>query len=57
MKKFVLKMSFSIAFVATVGFLSYNAQNKEKLSDLSLSNVEALAQGEIIVGPFCASDF
>lgn len=57
MKKFVLKMFLSIAFVAAAGFLSYNAQNEAKLSDLSLSNIEALAQGEIIVGPFCASAY
>lgn len=40
----------AVAFVA--GYATYNAQKPKVVSDLVMENVEALATGEVIVGPW-----
>lgn len=53
MKK-VLKFSFIAAVAVAAGYTAYShSQKAEALSDVALSNVEALARGEIEVGPIC----
>ena len=43
-----------VAVVALVGGINvFNAQKSESLSDIALANVEALAEGEVIVGMPC----
>ena len=43
-----------IAVVALIsGINVFNAQKSESLSDIALANVEALAEGEVIVGMPC----
>lgn len=37
------------AFVA--GYCVYTSQQETEMSDLAMANVEALASGEVIVGP------
>lgn len=47
MKKKVLSGLFALAFLATVGFgVNKSMKSDANLSDLTLSNVEALANGE-----------
>ena len=54
MKKIIL----SVAVVATAAIAGWNYQQNQQsveLSDLAMENVEALATGEVIVGPwYCA---
>ena len=45
MKK-MIKIAFVAAFVAIAGYGVYTNQKSETLSDLTLANVEALAQSE-----------
>ena len=54
MKKNILKATLvaAIGLVASVNV--YNAQQSDAMSELALANVEALAQGEVIVGMPCA---
>lgn len=56
MRKKVLGMIAFVAISAMVGYNGYTAQNNnEKLSDLALVNVEALAANSEIVIPYiCA---
>ena len=43
------------AFAWVAGYSVYQSQQKEQMSDNALENVEALAGGEVIVGPYyCA---
>ena len=55
MKKF-LKLTFIAAVAVAAGYTAYNqSQKAETLSDLALANVEALASGEVTIGPwYCA---
>lgn len=46
MKTTILKLIFSAALIVVAGITLYRAQEKEMLSDITLSNVEALARGE-----------
>lgn len=47
MKKKILSGVFALALLATVGFgVNKSMKSNENLSDLALSNVEALASGE-----------
>lgn len=53
MKK-VLKFSFIAAVAVAAGYTAYShSQKEEVLSDVALSNVEALATPEFDVGPLC----
>lgn len=45
MKKFV-KIGFVAVFAAIAGYGVYTSQKNEVLSDLTMANLEALAQGE-----------
>lgn len=55
MKSRFLKIAFAAALAVTAGVTAYHAQDKETLSDLALANVEALASGEVTIGPwYCA---
>ena len=45
MKKFV-KFAFVAAFATIAGYCVYSSQRSEIMSDLALSNVEALADNE-----------
>lgn len=40
------------ASIVTGGYVIYTSQKEVELSDLAKANVEALADGEIEVGPF-----
>ena len=40
-------MMFAAVLAVVAGIAAYNAQDKEMLSDLTLANVEALADNEI----------
>lgn len=46
MKKNILKISFALAVVVVAGYTTYSSQTKTQLSEVSLNNVEALANGE-----------
>lgn len=46
MKKNILKVAFVAAFVAVAGYGIYANQKGTELSDLALSNVEALANDD-----------
>jgi len=50
MKK-IVKIAFIAAFTAIVGYNIYTSQNVSRLSDLALSNIDALADGEIGPAP------
>ena len=55
MKKNILKLVFASAFALVAGYTVYVSQQKVELPDLAMANVEALASGEVIVGPwYCA---
>lgn len=55
MKKNILKLVFASAFALVAGYSVYASQKKVEMSDLAMANVEALASGEVIVGPwYCA---
>ena len=55
MKKNILKIVFASAFALVAGYSVYVSQQKVELYDLAMANVEALASGEVIVGPwYCA---
>lgn len=47
MKKF-MKIAFVAAFAAIAGYNIYSSQGRIAISDLALSDVEALARGEIV---------
>lgn len=46
MNKNILKVAFIVTIVMVSGINFFNAQKSEKLSDIALANVEALAEGE-----------
>ena len=46
MKKNIMKAAFVAAIAMVSGINVFNAQKTEALSDVALSNVEALAEGE-----------
>lgn len=50
MKKKILVLA--VAIVATIGYTCSTIQN-DHANLLTLENAEAMASGEIIVGPFC----
>ncbi len=55
MKKNIFKLVFASAFALVAGYSIYASQKKVEMSDLAMDNVEALASGEVIVGPwYCA---
>ncbi len=54
MKKF-MKIAFVAAFAAIAGYNIYSNQKTVALSDLALSNVEALAGWEIEFGVICVT--
>lgn len=54
MKKRILSIAFVAVIVVTAGWNFAQSENKVNLSDLALTNVEALAGGEVEVGVVCA---
>lgn len=57
MKKNILKVAVVAAVAFVAGYATYNAQKIEVVSDLVMENVEALATGEVIVGPwYCVGE-
>ena len=51
------KISMIAAFAWVAGYSVYQSQQKEQMSDIALANVEALAGGEVIVGPwYCGGE-
>lgn len=55
MKKNIFKSVFASTFALVAGYSVYASQQKVELPDLAMANVEALASGEVIVGPwYCA---
>ena len=58
MKKNIFRMTLVAAFAAIAGYNVYASQQDTKISDLAKANVEALASGEVIIGPWhCVGDF
>jgi hypothetical protein len=54
MKTKIIKNHFVVVLLAITGFgISKSIINKNTLSDIAFNNIEALADYEIIVGPFC----
>ncbi|ULB33776.1 NVEALA domain-containing protein [Proteiniphilum propionicum] len=54
MKKKILSGLFALALLATAGLGVHKSMKSDaNLSDLALSNVEALADGEVIIYPPC----
>ena len=47
MKKQIIKLLAVVAVVAIAGWNYMNSENGVQMSDLTLDNIEALAQGEI----------
>lgn len=54
MKKHILKIGLFVAVALVTGYNVYSSQKSDDMSDMALANVEALAQGEVIVGMPCA---
>ena len=55
MKKVITRAVFIATFVCAAGYSLYASQHETQLADLAMANVEALANGEVIVGPwYCA---
>ena len=55
MKKVITRAVFIATFVCAAGCSLYTSQHETQLADLAMANVEALANGEVIVGPwYCA---
>ena len=52
MKKNIFRMTLVAAFAAVAGYNVYASQQETKISDLAKANVEALASGEVIIGPW-----
>ena len=48
MGKKILCATFMVALMAVAGYNVYLSQTEEKLSELALANVEALAQNDVI---------
>ena len=46
MKKNIMKLVFASAFALVAGYSVYASQKKVEMSDLTMANVEALAQNE-----------
>lgn len=55
MKKVYLKVAMVAVVAAVVGMGIYSSQKADVASDIALANVEALAQGEVIIGYPCQS--
>lgn len=56
-EKNILKVAVVAAVAFVAGYATYNAQKTEVVSDLVMENVEALATGEVIVGPwYCVGE-
>ena len=49
----IIKTLFVAAFALVVGYSVYSTQQNTEMSDLAMANVEALADTEIEIGPFC----
>ena len=57
MKKKILSGIFALALLVATGYgVNQSMKSDADLSDLALMNVEALANGEIIIGPACVND-
>ena len=57
MKKKIISSVFALALIATAGWGVNKSMNSDaNLSDLALANVEALANGEVIIGDICIKD-
>lgn len=52
MKKKLLTAAFVTVGLFAAGYSSYLGLNKNGFSDIALSNIEALADAEIIIGPW-----
>ena len=52
MKK-IIKLAMVTVVAAVVGMGIYSSQKADVASDIALANVEALAQGEVIIGTPC----
>ena len=52
MKKILRKILVAL-IVASVGYGVYASQQDVEMSDLAMANVEALAEGEVVVGRPC----
>ena len=55
-RKTYLKMAAVAVVAAVAGVGVYSSQKADAMSDIALANMEALAQGEVVVGPPCQSD-
>lgn len=53
MKKRILKIVFASAFALVAGYSVYASQQKVEMTDLSMTNVEALANGEVDISYIC----
>ena len=55
MKKNIIRAALFAVFAFVAGYGVYTSQKETAMSDLAMANVEALAGGEVIVGPwYCA---
>lgn len=49
--------TMAVVIAMFVGYNIYNVQNERELTGASLSNIEALAKAEVIIGPwYCVGD-
>lgn len=53
----IIKTLFVAAFALVAGYTVYSTQQNTEMSDLALANVEALADTEIEIGPFCIDNW
>ncbi|WP_313382149.1 NVEALA domain-containing protein [Proteiniphilum saccharofermentans] len=54
MRKKILSGLFALVLLVATGYgVSQNLKSDTGLSDLALMNAEALANGEVIIGPAC----
>ena len=57
MKKQIIKLLAVVAVVAIAGWNYMNSENDVQMSDLTLDNIEALAQGEIELEFICVGSY
>lgn len=53
----IKKTTLALIVALTAGYGVYTSQQKSELSELALANVEALANGEVEIGPLCIDNW
>lgn len=58
MKTNFIKVGIVAALALATGYTVYNSQKEATLSEIAMENIEALAGGEVSIGPwYCTGDY